>query len=142
MPNQNFLKLLLWLGVIYHGAVGLIGIFAKGLIGPVARNLYGFNLTVTDEIVYVVDPLAALMVTMAVVLYFCARDPVKYHALVYIVPGLMALRLAQMLVFSATAPAGLSLMNKGSFAFMLVITAGYGAAVLIAALRARKGVSH
>jgi hypothetical protein len=129
----RLLQFLLWLGVIYHAGLGLIGLFGKSLVGAIARNIFGFRLTVTQEILFVIDPLAALMLATGGFLFFCARDPVKYRPLVYVLPGLMAVRLVQMLIFAAT-PEDLSLMSRSTFFPAVIATAVYGGAVLASAL--------
>lgn len=107
MSSDKSLKVVLWIVAVYHILLGLLGIFAKGSAVFIAKNLFDFNLTLNDQMMWVINPFVAYLLFFGVFMAVAAMDPKKYKAIIYAGVGLFALRIIQRIVFVAVAPAGL-----------------------------------
>jgi|SRR3989344_7643203 len=105
--EHQSLKILLWCVAIYHILIGLLGIFAKDTAVFIARSFFNFNLTLTPEMNWIINPLAAYILFFGVFMAVAAMDPVKYRNIIYAGVGLFALRVVQRIIFIIVAPEGL-----------------------------------
>ncbi len=109
MARQYYLALkgLLLIVAIYHIALGLLGIFAKNLAVALARNFFNFNLALTDQIYWIINPFATYVLIFGFFMAVAASDPIKYKKVVYVGVALCTVRVAQRLAFFFIAPEGL-----------------------------------
>lgn len=108
VENSNkWLKGLLWFVAIYHILLGLLGIFAKDLAASLAGIFFNFNLTLTPEMYWVLNPFAAYLLIFGVFMALAASDPVKYKNVIFVGVALFAVRIVQRIVFFFAAPEGL-----------------------------------
>ena len=98
------LKVLLWYVALYHILLGLLGIFAKGSAISLANWFFNFNLTVTPEIHWILNPFAAYVLIFGVFMAVAATNPVKYKNIILVGVALIAIRFIQRLVFFYEAP--------------------------------------
>jgi len=132
------LKILLWIIAVYHIVLGLLGIFAKDLAVTLAKNFFNFNLTLTNQIYWVINPLAAYILVFGIFMALAAKDPVKYKNVIYVGVILFAVRVIQRLVFFVSAPEGLvSNTNPSRNIIMLVVAAAIGIAMFVMAKKAK-----
>jgi hypothetical protein len=107
MAEQKALKVILWIVAVYHIILGLFGIFAKDMAAYLANVAFNFNLTLNNEMLWVLNPFAAYLLVFGVFLAIAATNPQKYKNIIYAGVGLFALRIVQRIIFVATAPEGL-----------------------------------
>ncbi|MDO8509291.1 MAG: hypothetical protein Q7S27_06450 [Nanoarchaeota archaeon] len=108
MASQNkWLSYLLWFGAVYHILLGLVGIFAKGLVASLAKNFYNFNLTLDPQTYWIINPLAAYMLIFGVFMAVTATSTTKYKSFVNVILALLVLRVIQRVFFITTSPADL-----------------------------------
>lgn len=107
MGTEKTLKILLWIVAVYHILLGILGIFAKETAVLIANSFFNFNLTLTDEMLWIINPFSAYLLFFGVFMAVVASDPKKYKKLVYAGVGLFALRVVQRVIFLFYAPASL-----------------------------------
>jgi len=100
-------KVLLWFVAIYHILIGSLGVFAKGTVVAVANNFFNFNLTATDQVLWIINPFATYLLFFGVFMGVAATNPEKYRNLIYAGVGLFAVRVIQRIIFVIDAPEGL-----------------------------------
>lgn len=105
--SNKWLKGLLWFVGIYHILLGLLGIFAKNLAASLASIFFNFNLTLTPEIYWVLNPFSAYILIFGFFMVLAATDPVKYKNVILIGVFLFAIRIVQRIIFLFVAPEGL-----------------------------------
>ncbi|MEK6828151.1 MAG: hypothetical protein AABX78_02270 [Nanoarchaeota archaeon] len=103
----KWLKGLLWLVAIYHILLGLVGIFFKDLAASLAGAFFNFNLTLTPEVYWILNPFAAYVLIFGIFMALAATDPAKYKTVILIGVGLFAIRIIQRIIFLLIAPEGL-----------------------------------
>ncbi|MEK6893811.1 MAG: hypothetical protein AABX07_06450 [Nanoarchaeota archaeon] len=107
MPSDKSLKVLLWIAAVYHIVLGLLGVFAKDATVYLANVAFNFNLTLNNEMLWVINPFAAYLLVFGVFMAVAATDPKKYKNIIYAGVGLFALRVIQRIIFVVSAPEGL-----------------------------------
>ncbi len=107
MAEPKALKIILWIVAIYHIILGLLGIFAKDMAVYLANVAFNFNLTLNNEMLWVLNPFAAYLLIFGVFLAVSATNPQKYKSIIYAGIGLFALRIVQRIIFVIAAPEGL-----------------------------------
>jgi len=107
MTSDKSLKVLLWVVAVYHILIGLLGIFAKDTAVFIANNFFNFNLTLTDQMTWIINPFATYLLFFGVFMAVAAMDPKKYKNIIYAGIGLFALRIIQRIIFIVSAPEGL-----------------------------------
>ena len=132
--SYQVLKVILWIVAAYHIVLGLLGIFAKGLAVFFAKIFFNFNLTLTPEMEWVINPFVAYLLIFGVFMALAAQDPVKYKNVIFVGVGLFALRIVQRIVFLFAAPEGL--INQGDpirNVIAIVIVSAIGIAMFVLA---------
>lgn len=104
--NSLLKGILLFVG-IYHITIGLLGFFMKDLAIYLARTFFNFNLTLTPQVYWIINPFAAYVFIFGIFMAVAATNPVKYKAVVNIGVALFAIRIAQRAIFFFTAPENL-----------------------------------
>jgi len=104
MADNKTLKVLLWFVAIYHILIGLLGIFAKDTAVFIAKNFFNFNLTLTPEMDWIINPFSAYVLIFGVFIAVIATDVKKYKNMIYVAVGLFALRVVQRIIFMISAP--------------------------------------
>jgi len=136
--KHQSLKILLWIVAVYHIGLGLLGIFAKDFAVTLAKNFFNFNLTLTDQTYWIINPLAAYILIFGVFMALAAKDPVKYKNVIYVGVVLFAIRVLQRVVFFVTAPEGLvSNIDPIRNIIMLVVVAIIGIAMFVMAKKVK-----
>jgi len=107
MASDKSLKVLLWIAAVYHIILGLLGVFAKDAAVTLANVAFNFNLTLNNEMLWVINPFAAYLLVFGVFMAVAATDPKKYKNIIYAGVGLFALRVIQRIIFVVSAPEGL-----------------------------------
>jgi hypothetical protein len=107
MVSDKSLKVLLWIAAVYHIVLGLLGVFAKDSAVYLANVAFNFNLTLNNEMLWVINPFAAYLLVFGVFMAVAATDPKKYKNIIYAGVGLFALRVIQRIIFVVSAPEGL-----------------------------------
>lgn len=105
--SHKWLKGLLWYVAAYHILLGLLGIFAKDFAVSLANWFFNFNLTITPEVYWILNPFSAYVLIFGVFIALAATDPVKYKNIIIVGVVLIAVRVVQRLVFFFQAPEGL-----------------------------------
>ncbi|OGI10104.1 MAG: hypothetical protein A3I68_05965 [Candidatus Melainabacteria bacterium RIFCSPLOWO2_02_FULL_35_15] len=118
--SNQFLQTILWFVAIYHIILGCIGIFAKDLTVVLARTFFNFNLILTDQISWVLNPFSAYLLIFGVFMALAATNPSKYKTIIYIGIALCAIRIAQRIFFFCSSPEGL-INNVDPFKNMIVL---------------------
>lgn len=107
MSGENnkvkWLKILLWFGAFYHVVFALIGILGKQYAVTLAKVFYGFNLTMTPEVAWILNPLAAYMLAFGLFLGVAATDPLKYKGVINAALIFIVIRVIQRVFFLVTA---------------------------------------
>lgn len=128
---KKALQLILYLVAAYHILLGLVGIFFKGYAVEAAKLFFSFNLTLTPEIYWILNPFAAYVLFFGIFMVVAATDPLKYRNIIYVGVGLFALRIIQRLFFAFTASADLiSVVNPAQNILHIVVVAILGVAML------------
>ena len=136
--KHQSLKILLLIVAVYHIGLGLLGIFAKDFAVTLTKNLFNFNLTLTDQTYWIINPLAAYILIFGVFMALAAKDPVKYKNVIYVGVVLFAIRVLQRVVFFVTAPEGLvSNIDPIRNIIMLVVVAIIGIAMFVMAKKVK-----
>lgn len=107
MKTEKYLKILLWIVSGYHILLGLLGVFAKEQAVYIANNFFNFNLTLDNQMLWVLNPFAAYLLFFGIFMALAATDPKKYKKVIYIGVGLFALRLIERIIFLFISPEGL-----------------------------------
>lgn len=102
--SEKILKVLLWWQAIFHTGLGLFGIFAKGSTVFVAGKVFNFNLELTPQMSWVIDPFAAYLLGFGGFMAVAALDPSRHKSVIYVGAGLLAIRVLQRVIFVFTAP--------------------------------------
>ena len=136
--SHKWLKGLLWFVAMYHIALGLLGIFFKESAVFVAKSFFNFNLTLTPEIYWTLNPFAAYLLIFGVFMALAATDPVKYKNIIFIGVALFAVRVVQRVVFFFAAPEGLiSNMDPVRNILVLVVVSAIGLSMYLLAKRVK-----
>ena len=109
VKNNNsvkWLKGLLWLGFVYHVIISFLGMFAKDTVVTLAKVFYGFNLEITPQVLWILNPFGAYVLAFGAFMALLATDPVKYKKVIYVIPAFIAFRVIQRLYFIFVAPSG------------------------------------
>ncbi len=134
LNNYRALKTLLWVVAVYHIALGLLGIFAKGIAVTLAQTFFNFNLTLTDQIYWIINPFAAYVLIFGFFMALAAKDPKKFKNVIYVGVTLMAVRVAQRASFLFAAPEGLiSNIDPTRNMIMLIVVIAIGIAMFVMA---------
>ena len=136
--SNSFLKGLLWFVGVYHIILGLLGIFAKDLAATLAKLFFNFNLTLTDQMYWIINPFAAYLLIFGVFMILAAKDPVKYKNVIYVGIALFAIRVIQRIFFFFTASEGL--INSSDpirFLIAIIIVAAIGTTMFILTRKAK-----
>ena len=134
--SHKLLKgILIWVG-LYHILLGFFGIVAKDIAVSFAKWFFNFNLTMTQEIAWILNPFAAYVFIYGVFLVIAATDPVKYKNIIFAAVGLIAVRVIQRIIFFMFSPGGL-IINADPVRNMLaiIVPAAFGAAIAYLALK-------
>ncbi len=107
MKTEKTLTILLWFVAAYHILLGLLGIFAKETAVFIANNFFNFNLTLTEEMLWVINPFATYLLFFGVFMAVAAMNPKKYKNVIYAGVGLFAVRVIQRIIFVTSASEGL-----------------------------------
>ena len=103
----KWLKGLLWYVAVYHILLGLLAIFAKSSAVSLANWFFNFNLTITPEVYWILNPFAAYLLIFGVFMAVAATDPVKYRNIILVGVVLIVIRALQRIVFVFESPEGL-----------------------------------
>lgn len=137
--NTKALKVLLWIVAVYHIILGLLGIFAKEFSVNLAKSFFNFNLTLTDQMYWTINPLAAYILVFGLFMALAARDPVKFKNVIYVGVVLFAIRVLQRIFFFFTAPEGLiNNIDPVRNIIMLLVVAIIGIAMFVMAKKIKK----
>ncbi len=96
----RIIKVLLWLVCVTHLGMGIAGVVSPSLAQQVAKSFYGAQLEATPAAIHLVRIIGAYMIAVGVLGFVAARDPEKYRAIIVAVAILLAVRVAQRLVFA------------------------------------------
>lgn len=103
LTSEKILKGLLWWQVIFHAGLGLLGIFAKQTAVFLAAKFFNFNLDLTPQMYWVINPFAAYVLAFGGFMAIAATDPKRYKSVIYIGAGILAVRVLQRITFLITA---------------------------------------
>ena len=132
--SYQALKVILWIVAAYHIVLGLLGIFAKGLSVVLAKIFFNFNLTLTPQMEWVINPFAAYLLIFGVFMALAAQDPVKYKNVIFAGIGLFALRIEQRIVIFIASPEGLvNQVDPTRNIIAIVIVSAIGVAMYVLA---------
>jgi len=70
----------------------------------IANNFFNFNLTLNEELQWVINPFATYLLFFGVFIAIAAMDPKKYKNIIYAGVGLFTLRVIQRIIFIISAP--------------------------------------
>ncbi|TWU27405.1 hypothetical protein [Bythopirellula polymerisocia] len=101
--SEKILKALLWWLVVFHGGLGLLGLFAKGSAEVLAERFFNFQLELSPQMYWVINPFAAYLLAFAAFMAIAAWDPRRNVALIYVAASLLGLRVLQRAYFLLTA---------------------------------------
>jgi hypothetical protein len=101
--SENILKGLLWWLVVFHSVVGLLGLFAKESAVFLAEKFFNFQLELTPQMYWVLNPFAAYLFAFAGFMAIAALDPKRNTSLIYVGASLLGLRVLQRAFFLLTA---------------------------------------
>jgi len=82
--SEKILKGLLWWLVVFHAALGLLGLFAKESAVFLAEKFFNFQLELTPQMYWVLNPFAAYLFAFAGFMAIAARDPKRNSSLIYV----------------------------------------------------------
>ena len=82
--SEKVLKGLLWWLVVFHAALGLLGLFAKESAVFLAEKFFNFQLELTPQMYWVLNPFAAYLFAFAGFMAIAARDPKRNSSLIYV----------------------------------------------------------
>lgn len=99
----EILKILLWLGAAYHIPFPLVAMFCKDCVPPMADHFYGFNIVITPQIAWLLNPLATYMLAFGLMLGLAATDPIKHKKLIHLALIILLIRILQRVLFIGTA---------------------------------------
>ena len=134
---KKILVVLLWIAAIYHIILGLIGIFLKNMVVFLAEKFFNFNLTLDDQVIWILNPWAAYFLAVGVMLIFMARDPVKHNNMVYVIAGLFGLRVLQRIWFQLAGDSALQLGNPVLIWIDIIIVAVYAVVLVVLAKKVK-----
>lgn len=100
---KKILQSILYLVAAYHILLGLIGIFFKTYAIEAAKLFFSFNLTLTPQVYWILNPFATYVLFFGIFMAIAASDPLKYKNVIYAGIGLFALRIIQRVIFIFTA---------------------------------------
>jgi hypothetical protein len=133
-PDQKkvkILKVLLWMGAAYHIPFPLVAMFCKGCIPAMASQFYGFNITMTPQIAWLLNPLATYMLGFGMLLAVTATDPVKYKNFIGIALLVLLVRIIQRALFMTTASGEYISGDSAKILFDFVGCVAYWLALLV-----------
>ena len=134
MSRDKSLRVLLWIVAVYHIVLGLLGVFAKDAAIYLANIAFNFNLTLNNEMLWVINPFSAYLLVFGVFMAVAATDPKKYKNIVYVGVGLFALRVLQRIIFVVSAPEGLiSSVDPIRNAISIIVVAVMGLSMFLLA---------
>ena len=136
MVNKNenavkWLKGLLWFGAIYHLLLGLGGMFGGDLAVKLAKLFFGFNLELTTQVSWILNPFGAYVLAFGAFMAIIATDPAKYKKLIYVVPAFIGLRVVQRLYFMFMASGDLVLSKPTNNIIDIILVAIFGIILLV-----------
>jgi len=105
MPERShkILKGLLWWLVVFHTVLGLLGLFAKESAVFLAEQFFNFQLELTPQMYWMLNPFAAYLFAFAGFMAIAALDPKRNTSLIYVGATLLGLRVLQRAFFLLTA---------------------------------------
>lgn len=105
MSNRSelTLKALLWWLVVFHGALGLCGLFAKEFTVDLAARFFSFQLELSPQMHWILNPFAAYLLAFSGFMVIAARDPRRHTSLIHVAAALLGLRVVQRAFFLLTA---------------------------------------
>ncbi len=107
LNSEKTLKGLLWWLVIFHASLGLLGLFAKETAVFLAEAFFNFELQLTPQMYWIINPFAAYLLAFAGFMAVAAIDPKRHRNVIYVGAGLLAVRVVQRAIFLINAPADL-----------------------------------
>lgn len=125
------LKVLLWLGAAYHIPFPLVAMFCKNCVPAMAHQSYGFNITMTPQVAWLLNPLATYMLAFGLFLAVAATDPVKYKKLICAALLVLLIRIIQRALFLSTGSGEYISGNSAKIIFDLCICVLYWLALLV-----------
>ena len=129
---EKILKALLWWLVVFHGGLGLLGIFAKDSAEVLAERFFSFQLELSPQMYWVLNPFAAYLLAFAGFMAIAALDPRRNAALIYVAASLLGLRVLQRGYFLLTADDDLiSSPSKGSIGLTIAIVLVLAVALVV-----------
>ena len=79
--SEKALKVLLWWLVVFHGGLGLLGIFAKGSAETLAEQFFNFELELSPQTYWILNPFAAYLLAFSGFTAIAASNPRKKRAI-------------------------------------------------------------
>ena len=121
--SEKVLKGLLWWLVVFHGTLGLLGLFSKESAVFLAAKFFNFQLELTTQMYWVLNPFAAYLMAFAGFMAIAARDPKRHTSLIHVGAALLGLRVVQRVVFLLTADDALIVSaSRGGIILVLSVT--------------------
>lgn len=128
---------------IYHVLMGLFGIVSGQMAARVGEVLWGAHVTVDAQFSYLAKFLAAYVIAFGLMLFFVAKDPVRYGQLVYVAALLGALRIAERLIFAGELQAAFSIgMSRTIWTVVVVAALNLGLILLKPKASAQPSAAH
>jgi hypothetical protein len=100
MNRHTGIKVLAAFMGVYHILMGAIGIASGSLAAWGAHVLWHANVTVDPQFTYLAKFLGAYVIAFGLMMFFIAKDPVRYGALVYPAVAVAIIRIGERLVFA------------------------------------------
>ncbi|MDO8659828.1 MAG: hypothetical protein Q7K54_04500 [Candidatus Parcubacteria bacterium] len=128
---KKTLSIILSFVAFYHIIIGLIGIFFKDYAVWAAKTFFSFNLTMSPQIEWILNPFAAYILIFGVFMAVAATNPEKYKNIIMVGVVLFAIRIIQRLIFIFSASDALkSIASSTQNIIHIIIVAIIGAAML------------
>ncbi len=108
MNAMSILKLCLWFACAFHLVIGL-GLNLSPSFPQVMAGYYGAEVDFTPQFLYILKPLGAFMIAIAIMAAAAARDPLNNAMIVYALVALFTMRALQRFVFQDTIVSELSI---------------------------------
>lgn len=130
--SEKILKALLWWLVVFHGGLGLLVLFAKGSAEVLAERFFNFQLDLSPQMYWVLNPSAAYLLAFAAFMAIAAWNPRENVGLIYVAASLLGLRFLQRGYFLLTADDDLiTAPSKGSIILTMVIVLAIAIALVV-----------
>jgi len=116
-----------WFASVYHALLGLGGLFgSSAFIQQVVKGVYGINLTLTSEVIFLIKFTSVYMLAFAVAMAIMALNPVRHGCLIWVAAALFGTRILYKIIFFQDIQTTFGGAATGEITTLVVITAMLG----------------